>query len=164
MRGSAAAIIYSVRGLSEQFQMTTFLEYTKRYGQIMASLPFEARQPDSDFGLSRLSEEERGDFLKTYRDYFNLCWEEWWLHGMNKIDHTTWGVWVEAMRQTMDFPCFDEAWKALKSEYDPYGDFWIWFEGVRIDQRERTSEFGQSDRDSRHATFDSLPVNKLSAR
>ena len=129
---AAAAIVYSVRGLSEQFQMTTFLEYTKRYGQIMAMLPFDARHPHSDFRLADVSEEERNDFLKTYRDYFNLCWEEWWLREKKKIDEATWAVWVEAMRQTMDFPCFDEAWDALKSEYDPYGDFWSWFKGVRV--------------------------------
>ena len=63
---AAAAIAYSVRGLSEQFQMTTFLEYTKRYGQIMSKLHFAARQPHSDFRLAELSTDKRGDSLKTY--------------------------------------------------------------------------------------------------
>jgi hypothetical protein len=126
---AAVAIWVSVRGLNGQMQMTTFIEYTSRFSRIASSLPFDARQPGSTFTPASLTKREYESFLSTYREYFNLCWEEWWLYGQERIDPETWGVWKDCMRQTMAFPGAVHAWNELESEYKSDPNFFGFFKG-----------------------------------
>jgi hypothetical protein len=128
---AAIAILAGLRGVQVQMRNTTFLEYTERYNTIMSALPFYARQPGSGFDVMALSADKQTELFETYRAYFNLCWEEQWLRKLKRIDSKTWKVWTLSMRQVMDYPGFDEAWRVLRPEYQPYGTFVAFFEGIR---------------------------------
>jgi hypothetical protein len=73
--------------------------------------------------LASRPEEERIRVLGAFREYFNLCSEEMWLHKHRRIDRETWTVWEQGMQQVARFPRFLEAWQMLAFEYDYYGDF-----------------------------------------
>jgi len=120
---SAFAIVAALKGVRDQLQVTVFLTYTDRYAKAMHDLPFEARQPGSDYHLSSLPEGERSRVLSAYREYFNLCSEEIWLHQRRRIDRATWNVWEKGMQQVARFPCFREAWAGLAFEYDYFDTF-----------------------------------------
>lgn len=150
---AAAAIWFSIRGLRTQIQVSTVLEYTKRYNTVMADLPFEARTPNGHFRVEDLSASCRQDFFSTYRDYLNICWEEKWLADKDRIDMETWKLWKESIHQTMDFPGFEEAWQELRSEYEPYSsDFADFIEEMRNvsrqDQDNRPPRAGKESRES----------------
>jgi hypothetical protein len=130
---AAAAIWFSIRSLRNQIQVSTFLEYTKRYNKVMARLPYEARKPTGHFRVEELSSSQQQEFFSTYRDYLNICWEETWLSQNDRIDKETWKLWKESIRQTMDFPGFDDAWQELRSEYEPYGEFASFIEDQRTE-------------------------------
>ena len=120
---SAAAIVAALKGVRDQLRVTIFLTYTERYMRTMNSLPFEARRPGSEYRLASLSEEEQVRVLGVFREYFNLCSEESWLHQHHRIDHATWEVWERGMQQVARFPCFREVWDALALEYDYFDKF-----------------------------------------
>lgn len=120
---SALAIAAGLKGVRDQLRVTVFLTYTDRYAKIMNGIPFEARQPGSDYRLAYRPDDERIRVLSAFREYFNLCSEEKWLHDHSKLDRSTWSIWVRTMQVVAQFPCFGEAWEALGFEYDGYEDF-----------------------------------------
>ncbi len=89
----------------------------------MNGVPFEARRPGSDYQLDSRPAEEQARVLSAFRDYFNLCSEEMWLHEQHRIDKATWRIWERGMQQVARFPSFREAWEFLACEYDCYERF-----------------------------------------
>jgi hypothetical protein len=120
---SAFAIVAALKGVRDQLRVTVFLTYTDRYMRAMNGLPFEARHPSSEYRLASLSDEDRISVLSVFREYFNICSEECWLHRHHRIDHATWNVWERGMQQVAQFPCFREAWEILAPEYDYFDTF-----------------------------------------
>jgi hypothetical protein len=120
---SAVAVVAALKGVRDQLRTTTFLAYTERYSKVMAQVPYEARRPGSSYSLVKAPVEERISVLSAFREYFNLCSEELWLHSIGRIDGKTWIVWRLGIRQVMDFPCYDEIWKELGPEYEYYREF-----------------------------------------
>lgn len=120
---AGVGVMAALRGVRDQLRMTTFIEYTKRYATIMASLPFDARKPDSGYDLASVSETERRRVLGVFRDYFNLCSEENWLHATGKLDADTWRIWKLGMKQVAASPAFAGAWDSLRDEYAVFRDF-----------------------------------------
>jgi hypothetical protein len=120
---SALAIVAGLRGVQDQMRVTVFLEYTERYAKIMQNMPYQARDPDSDYRLSSQPSDERHRILAIFREYLNLCSEEKWLHDQKRIDHRTWRIWQCGMQDVARFPPFREAWSTLESEYTAYKDF-----------------------------------------
>jgi hypothetical protein len=115
---AAIAIIVSLKGIRDQLWLSMFSEYTRRFGEIMDGLPFEARRPGSEFRLSSLNLSEREHVLSVMRRYLNLCSEEHYLYRRGKVDRETWGIWQSGIRETTRFPCFQESWDALRCEYE----------------------------------------------
>jgi hypothetical protein len=108
---SAIAVVVALKGVRDQLRTATFLAYTERYGKIMAEVPYAARRPGSGYRLDKVAMQERIDVLSAFRDYFNLCSEELWLHSIGRIDAKTWQIWRLGIRQVMEFPCYEEIWK-----------------------------------------------------
>jgi hypothetical protein len=120
---SAIAVVVALKGVRDQLRTATFLAYTERYGKIMAHVPYAARRPGSDYRLDKVAMQERIDVLSAFRDYFNLCSEELFLHSIGRIDGKTWQIWRLGIKQVMEFPCYEETWKELGPEYEYYRDF-----------------------------------------
>jgi len=121
--GSAAAIVFALKGVRDQLRVTVFLTYTERYAKAMDALPLEARRPGGDYQLSSKTDEERDQVFGIFRDYFNLCAEEMWLRQHRRIDRATWQIWERGMQQVALFPPFRAAWQYLACEYDYYKEF-----------------------------------------
>jgi hypothetical protein len=88
----------------DQLRVTVFITYTDRYAKVMNKVPFEAREPGSNYRLASRPEDERIRVLGAFREYFNLCSEEIWLHEHHRIDRATWNVWKRGMQQVARFP------------------------------------------------------------
>jgi hypothetical protein len=120
---SALAIVAALKGVRDQLRVTVFLTYTDRYAKVMNQVPYKAREPGSNYRLTARPEDERTQVVGAFREYFNLCSEEIWLHEHRRIDRATWNVWKRGMQQVARFPCFREAWEMLAFEYNYHGDF-----------------------------------------
>lgn len=141
---SVLAIAAGLKGVRDQLRVTVFLTYTERYARIMNSIPFEARQPDSSYRLASRPEKERIRVLAAFREYFNLCSEEKWLHEHRKIDRATWEIWVRGMQVVAQFACFRDCWEFLVFEYDGYDKFQNFVEATLLSGATASSQGGQS--------------------
>jgi hypothetical protein len=117
------ALAVAVKGVRDQLRVSVFLTYTDRYATVMRGVPFDARRPGSNYRLASRSNDERIRVLEAFREYFNLCSEEIWLHDRGRIDNDTWKVWERGMQQVAMFPCFLEVWETLAFEYEYYENF-----------------------------------------
>jgi hypothetical protein len=115
--------VAALKGVRDQLRVTVFLTYTERYSKVMNGVPFEARRPGSEYQLDSRPAEEQNGVLSAFREYFNLCSEEMWLHEHRRIDRATWRIWERGMRQVARFPSFREAWEFLACEYAYYDRF-----------------------------------------
>jgi len=120
---SALAIVAALKGVRDQLRVTVFLNYTERYSKVMNGVPFEARRPGSEYQLDSRPTEEQARVLSAFREYFNLCSEEMWLHEHRRIDRATWRIWERGMQQVARFPSFRDAWEFLACEYACYDRF-----------------------------------------
>jgi hypothetical protein len=140
---SAIAVVVALQGVRDQLRTATFLAYTARYGKIMAEVPYAARRPGSGYRLDKVAMQERINVLSAFRDYFNLCSEELFLHSIGRIDAKTWQIWRLGIRQVMEFPCYEEVWKELGPEYDYYKDFVRFMIDLRIPTHSGANDTGQ---------------------
>lgn len=91
----------------QQFQFQFFAEYTKRYQDLMLSMP---KLDTSSIGNK--------DFDTYMRLYFDLCSEEYYLHSQGVIDDFVWGLWTEGIKTAMNKKKYQTAWISLGGYYD----------------------------------------------
>jgi hypothetical protein len=141
---SALAIVTGLKSVRDQLRVTIFLEYTKRYSEIMQHMPFSAREPGGRYRLPLGPDGERNRILSAFREYLNMCSEEKWLYDHHRIDRAAWGIWERGMRDTASFPSFGDAWRILCSEYDAYPDFQKFVSTELLSKTSSTDESDQS--------------------
>jgi hypothetical protein len=117
------AVFLALRGVRNQLWLQMFSEYTRRYGEIVKSLPSESRRPDGDFAFDRLDEAKREEVENTVRAYLNLCAEEYYLHERGQVDDETWKIWRKGMVETFRLPWLRQTWPRLAPEWGFYPEF-----------------------------------------
>lgn len=101
---------------TKEFQHQHFVEYTKRYQDILSQLP--STIGSSDFVLSCLKPSELEQVMRCMRSYFDLCYEEWHLNKRKIIPTGSWDDWHDGMGKTAKKPAFRQAWLRLNNERD----------------------------------------------
>ena len=114
-------LFIGIRIYKRQTNTQIFLEYTKRYNEIMESFPPEARparlslegkMPDHSEGLS----------IAILR-YLNLCSEEYYLCERGYLSKELWGIWEDELKRTLNSPLFVREWEGLRNEFLSYPEF-----------------------------------------
>lgn len=126
---AAVAIYASLRGIRNDLWLQMFTEYTSRYSAITSELAQGLRTKQGPC-LQELADSEREKALGTMRRYFNLCSEEMYLFVNKKIDKKTWSIWSKGIEGAMARPFFDEAWTALRDDYQFFPDFIEYMDGI----------------------------------
>lgn len=114
---TVAALLWSQCSDRKQRRLSMFAEYTKRYQNIILSMPNNVYMSTGE--LNALS-------LRHLQLYFNLCSEEYhlWRHGI--VPNNIWKLWSEGMRITMHNPVYQKAWNKLRNDY--YNTFQTYFD------------------------------------
>lgn len=120
---TAAGLLMTMRGISDQLWLHTFAEYTRRYADVVRDLPSEGRRPGSAFDIEQLAPDERGRVLNAARAYLNLTSEEFFLHSRGRIDDETWSIWRTGIEETVRLPWLRTAWGELEAEYTYVPEF-----------------------------------------
>jgi hypothetical protein len=76
------------RNLTKQLRLNFFVDYTKRYQEIIINLPENINS--RDFKYKNLSDKDRDKTLRLMRAYFDLCSEEFYLYENKHIDSYIW--------------------------------------------------------------------------
>lgn len=106
-------VVYSqLRQLSRQIELQHFSDYTKRYQEIILHFPEDINS--LDFVLTG-----RSDYTSTMRylrAYFDLCFEEWYLHNKQFINRDTWSLWKGGIETALSKPAFQQGWLLVKTD------------------------------------------------
>ena len=97
---------------NKQLKIQIFADYTKRYQEIIAKFPENIN--DQSFDLSKLKIKDRNFLLRNMRQYFDLCFEEWYLDSGKLLDEEFWGLWKGGIITALSKPAFIDSWKIIK--------------------------------------------------
>ena len=96
---------------NKQLKIQIFADYTKRYQEIIAKFPENIN--DQRFDLPQLKE-DRDFLLRNMRQYFDLCFEEWYLDSRELLDEEFWELWKSGIITALSKPAFIDSWKIIK--------------------------------------------------
>ena len=115
------AFFYGVKVYAKQMNAQVFLEYTRRYEDIMKSFPKAAwgARLDSEVALPDPSDELSTCVLR----YLNLCSEEYYLFRGKYLSKAVWGIWEREIARTLRVPLLRREWLRLCKEFDAYPEF-----------------------------------------
>jgi hypothetical protein len=102
----------------KQLKLQNFIEYTKRYQEIILNFPENINEPTFDIGS--LQKQEKDKLMRYMRCYFDLCYEEFTLAAKKILDHDLWKMWEEGIKAALSKSAFQQAWNKIKidTSYD----------------------------------------------
>ncbi len=119
------ALVLQSRSTRKQLKLQNFIEYTKRYQEIILHFPENINESNFTFE-SLQTDEVRNKTMRYMRAYFDLCFEEYTLHQKKFIDNDLWSIWEGGMEKAFSKPAFLEAWDAVKKD-TRFGDVFVSF-------------------------------------
>ena len=105
--------------LNQQARMQNFAEYTRRYQQIGLNFPEDINA--ENFSLQGHKNYSR--VMRYMRAYYDLCFEEWYLHREGLIESKFWTVWIEGIETALSKSAFQQAWKVMQADTNFGPDF-----------------------------------------
>ena len=107
-----------LRSVSQQLTIQNFSDYTKRYQEIILSLPENVN--DDQFQIEDLHEPDREKLMRSMRAYYDMSFEEYWLNQTGLIWKPIWTIWSGGMKTACSRPAFRQAWQIIGNDSD-YG-------------------------------------------
>lgn len=107
-------LIYQSRSTRKQVKLQNFIEYTKRYQEIILNFPENINE--ADFKFEDMGREQKNKTMRYMRAYFDLCFEEYTLHEKKFIDDDLWSIWKDGMQVAFSKPAFQQAWQAIQKD------------------------------------------------
>jgi hypothetical protein len=116
-----AAFFWGINSYKRQMHAQVFIEYTKRFEEIMQSFPRNAwmARLNSESALPEPSDELSISVLK----YLNLCSEEYYLCKDGYLSKRIWRIWEAELKRTLQTPLFKREWQRLSNEFQAYPEF-----------------------------------------
>ena len=115
------AFFWGVRSYNRQMTAQVFIEYTKRFDEIMQSFPPNAWGARLNSGES--TPEDSNEISASALRYLNLCAEEYFLYKSGYLSKHVWGIWEAELKRTLRTPLYIREWKRLGNEFQAYPDF-----------------------------------------
>lgn len=112
-------LIYQSYSTRKQVKLQNFIEYTKRYQEIILNFPENVNE--QSFSLQAMSEKEKNCTMRYMRAYFDLCFEEYTLRQKKFIDSDLWSIWNDGMKVAFSKSAFRQAWEIVKTD-TKFGD------------------------------------------
>jgi len=109
---AAVLVILQLRELNKQAKLQHFSDYTKRFNEIASQIPEEA------MGQSFVLEgrPDRAQVMRALRRYFDLSYEEWWLHRHKLIADDIWHLWEMGIKAGCGKPAVQQCWAIIKTD------------------------------------------------
>ena len=128
---TAASILFGVYVFRRQMNAQPFLEYTKRYEEVMRSYPGDLRS-------ARLHTDgepppESTELTAVVLKYLNLCSEEFYLWKRGYLSTDIWRIWEGEMLRTMASPLYRREWPKLRAEFAAYDEFASYVESAQVE-------------------------------
>ena len=118
---TATGVIAGFVFYRRQCNTQVFLEYTKRYSEIMNMFPHDSRRARLDLSADPPSESE--ELTLAVLRYLNLCSEEYYLYENRYLSRDVWHIWEAELKRTLCSPLVSREWEKLRNEFLAYPDF-----------------------------------------
>jgi hypothetical protein len=113
--------IWGVVSYRNQMYAQLFLEFTKRFEEVMQTFPKGAWSARIDIdGKAPAKSKELS--LSVLR-YLNLCSEEYYLYKKGWLNKGIWKIWEAELIRTFQTPLFIREWKNLSGEFEAFPAF-----------------------------------------
>ncbi len=118
---TAGSILFAAHTYRRQMNAQLFLEYTRRYEQIMESYPQNALgvRIHSDVHLP----EESAALTRGVLRYLNLCSEEFYLWKSGYLSTRIWAIWERELQRTLASQLYRREWQKVACEFEAYPEF-----------------------------------------
>ena len=123
---AAVLVILQLRELNKQAKLSHFSDYTKRFNDIVVNLPEDVMR--MDFVLAGRA--DRDHIMRTLRRYFDLSFEEWFLHQRGLIAKDIWQLWEMGIRAGCGKPAIQQAWAVIKTDTTFGPAFVVFIDGL----------------------------------
>ncbi len=118
-------LCYQIFQLNNQLFIQNYIAYTERYQNIIKQFPENINQ--GTFILKQKNE-NYSSTMRAMRQYYDLCFEEFWLYKNKKISKKVWLLWCSGMRFAFSKSAFVSAWKIIKTDTQYSNEFVIFVE------------------------------------
>ena len=118
---AAVGLIAGIRVYRRQMNAQVFIEYTKRYENVLSSFPQEAQKVRLD--LTGKPPDPSKEITKSVLRYLNLCSEEFYLWNQGYLSKKIWQIWEAELKRTLQSPLLKREWDELKKEFEAYPEF-----------------------------------------
>lgn len=125
---AAFSLFFGVYIYRKQTNIQIFLEYTKRYENIMDSFPADARF--YRMNTEKKLPEESLELTIAVLKYLNLCSEEYYLRETGQLSKKIWNIWKEELERTLRSNLVRREWPKIKSEFASYSKFQKYVEKI----------------------------------
>lgn len=95
-----------------QLALRNYAEYARRYQEIIPHFPQDIKA--ATFNLHAHRDYEQ--IMRYMRVYVDLCYEEWHLNKIGRVDREMWESWREGMEAMFSRPAFQQAWLVIKQD------------------------------------------------
>jgi len=126
------SVFWGVKSYQNQMNAQLFLEFTKRFEEIMQSFPENAWSARTD--LDDAPPPESDELSLSALRYLNLCSEEYYLFKKRWLHKEIWGIWETELIRTLQSPLYMREWKKLVREFDAYKEFQNYVNEIQADQ------------------------------
>lgn len=137
MVGVATLIVGAYR-FKRQLNVQVFIEYTKRFDQVLSSFPAGAwcARTSSEADLP----EESSELTMACLRYLNLCAEELYLRRRRYLKDRVWRIWEAELARTLSSRLFVREWRSLRAQFATYPEFQHWVESKMNHERSRAKK------------------------
>lgn len=118
---TAAGVVTGFVFYRRQCNAQVFLEYTRRYGEVMNMFPADARRARLDLFAAPPPESE--DLTLAVLRYLNLSSEEFYLCEKGYLSKDVWRIWEAELKRTLCSPLVTREWKKIQTEFSSYPEF-----------------------------------------
>ena len=132
------AVFWQMRELRFQIRMNTYIEYTQRYGVILASFPSKVLE-NPEYSLEDCLK-EAPEFKILARRYFWLLQEEYFVQKRGLVPSDQWKAWEREFVNTMRLKSVYQAWESLKREVAYPHEFTTYIDKLLAKQESRAQD------------------------
>lgn len=122
---------FARRSFRKQMNVQIYLEFTRRYEELMRHSPEEARTSLLGRRLSEIEPARRGEVKAHLLRYLNLSSEEYHLMTSGYLDAGVWELWRREMEWTLRTTLFVTSWPELKHQFASFPEFTAYVEKVQ---------------------------------
>lgn len=121
---TATAAIAAVVIYRRQARLQNFLEYTRRFDEVMCRFPPEYRGEWQSRSFDPADAATRAAVVA----YLNLCAEEHHLMRLGLLDRAVWRMWELEIIAALTSPYMRVAWRSVCGEFKSSPEFYAWVE------------------------------------